>query len=102
MDQRNTMSIFDANFSQYAGNATVSTADIPAKFIVGIPLSRINAPSPYSATSLMSGVSAASTPINCLLNVGTAFNSAMNFNLIAQYTLLVEIDTMTKQVNVIC
>jgi len=101
-DQRNTMSIFNPNFAQYAGDATVSTVDTPAKFIIGIPLSRINSPSPYAATSLMSGVSARSTPINALINVGTAFNSAMNFNLIAQYTLLVEIDTMTKQVNVVC
>jgi len=101
-DQRNTMSIFNPNFAQYAGDATVSTVDTPAKFIIGIPLSRINSPSPYAATSLMSGVSVRSTPINALINVGTAFNSAMNFNLIAQYTLLVEIDTMTKQVNVVC
>jgi hypothetical protein len=101
-DQRNTMSIFNANFSQYAGDATVSTVDGPAKFIVGIPLSRLNPPSPYAAVSLMSGVSAASTPINVLLNVGTAFNSAMNFNLIAQYTLLVEVDVMSKQIQVIC
>lgn len=102
MDQRNTMCLFNPSFNQYAGDATVSTADAPAKFIIGVPLSRINAPSPYAAVSLMSGVSARSTPINVLLNVGTAFNSAMNFNLIAQYTLLIEIDTMTKQVNVIC
>jgi hypothetical protein len=101
-DQRNTMSIYGDNFLQYAGNATASTVDLPAKCIIGIPLSRINSPSPYAATSLMSGVSARSTPINALINVGTAFNSAMNFNLIAQYTLLVEIDTMTKQVNVVC
>jgi hypothetical protein len=102
MDQRNTMSIFNVNFNQIAGNSTISTADAPAKFIVGFPLSRINAPSPYAAVSLMSGVSARSTPINVLLNVGTAFNSAMVFNLIAQYTLVVEIDTMTKQIQVIC
>lgn len=101
MDQRNTMSIFNGNFNQYAGDATASTADAPAKFIVGFPLSRINAPSPYASVSLMSGVSARSTPINVLLNIGTAFNSAMVFNLIAQYTLLIEIDTMTKQVSVI-
>jgi hypothetical protein len=102
MDQRNTMSIFNANFTQLANGTTASTADGPAKFIIGIPLSRVNAPSPYAAVSLMSGVSARSTPINALLNVGSSFNSAMVFNLIAQYTLLVEIDTATKQVNVIC
>lgn len=101
-DQRNTMCLISAAFSQYAGDATASTTDIPAKFIVGVPLSRVNSPSPYQQVSLMSGVSAASTPINVLLNVGTAFNSAMNFALIAQYTCLLEIDTMMRQVNVIC
>lgn len=101
-DQRNTMSIFNANFSQYSGDATASTADSPGKFILGIPLSRINQPSPYAAVSLMSGVSARSTPINVLLNIGTALNNAGVFNLIAQYTCIIEIDTMTKQVQVIC
>lgn len=100
-DQRNTMCILNPNFNQYAGDATGSTSDAPAKFIIGFPLSRINAPSPYAAVSLMSGVSARSTPINVLLNIGTAFNSNMVFNLIAQYTMLIEIDTMTKQISVI-
>jgi len=102
MDQRNTMSIFNVNFLQQSGDATASTANAPGKFIIGIPLSRINAPSPYAAVSLMSGVSARSTPINVLLNIGTALNNAGVFNLIAQYTAVIEIDTATRQINVIC
>ena len=101
-DNRNTMSILNGNFNQYANGATASTADIPAKFIVGFPLSRINAPSPYQQVSLMSGVSAASMPINILLNAGSSFNSAMNFSLVAQYTAVLEIDAATKQVRVMC
>jgi hypothetical protein len=101
-DNRNTMSIFNDNFNRYAGDATASTADSPAKFIVGVPLSRVNAPSPYQQVSLMSGVSAASMPINVLLNAGTAFNSNMSFALIAQYTALINIDPMSKQVSVAC
>jgi hypothetical protein len=101
-DNRNTMSLMNVSYSQYAGDATASTADAPAKFIIGFPLSRVNQTSPYQQIALMSGVSAASTPINVLLNVGTAFNSAMNFFLIAQYTELLEIDVMTRQVNVVC
>ena len=100
-DQRNTMSITSDNFNYYAGDASASTVNLPAKCIIGFPLSRLNAPSPYASVSLMSGVSARSTPINVLLNIGTAFNSAMVFNLVAQYTQLIEIDTMTKQVMVI-
>jgi hypothetical protein len=101
-DQRNTMCITNPNFNQYANGATASTADSPAKFIIGVPLSRINQTSPYQQMALLSGVSAQSTPINVLLNAGSAFNSAMNFFLIAQYSQLLEIDTMTQQVQVIC
>lgn len=101
-DQRNTMSLMNVSYNQYANGNTASTADAPAKFIIGIPLSRVNQVSPYQQVSLMSGVSAASTPINVLLNAGSAFNSAMNFFLIAQYTELLEIDVMSKQVSVIC
>ena len=100
-DQRNTMCIFNVNFNQYAGDSTISTVDAPAKHIISFPLARLNAPSPYASVSLMSGVDCKGTPINVLLNIGTAFNSAMVFNLIAQYTQLIEIDTMTKQVLVI-
>lgn len=100
-DQRNTMSILKANFERYAGDATISTASAPGKCIIGFPLSRLNQVSPYQQIALMSGVSAASTPINVLLNAGTAFNSAMNFYLICQYTQLLEIDVMSRQVSVI-
>jgi len=101
-DQRNTMSIFNVNWNQYAGDATASTADAPAKFIIAVPLSRVNNPSPYQQSSLMSGVSAASMPINVLLNAGTAFNSAMNFFLIAQYTSVLELDLVHGQTRLIC
>lgn len=101
-DQRNTMAIQLANWNQFAGNATASTVAAPAKFIVGIPLSKVVPSSPYSLTSLLSGVSAAQSPINVLLNIGTAVNSAMNFYLVAQYDEIIEINPMTRQVNIIC
>jgi hypothetical protein len=101
-DNRNTMCILNPNFNQYAGGSTASTTDAPAKCIIGVPLSRVNAPSPYQQVSLMSGVDASSMPINVLLNAGTPFNSAMNFALIAQYTAVLAIDTQSKQVSVIC
>lgn len=101
-DQRNTMSIFNVKFNQYANGATASTADTPAKFIVGFPLSRINAPSPYQQISLMSGISAASMPINILLNAGSSFNSNMTFYLVAEYDVILQIDPMSKQVSLVC
>jgi hypothetical protein len=101
-DQRNTMSISFEAFNQFSDNVTPSTTNVPAKFIVGIPCSRLNAVSPYQVSSLMSGVSAASTPINVLVNNGTAYGQAMSLSLIAQYTELIEVDPVTRQITVVC
>lgn len=101
-DQRNTMCINYSSFNYYAGDATASTADSPAKYIIGIPLNRVNSATPYSASSLLSGVSATQSPILVQLSAGTAFNSTMTFNLIAEYTCLIEIDPVSKQVSVVC
>ena len=101
-DQRNTMSITFSAFDQYANGATASTANVPAKFIIGVPLNRVNANTPYSASSLLSGVSATQSPILAQLNAGSAFNSTMSFSLIAEYTELIEIDPVSKQVSVVC
>lgn len=99
-DNRNTMSIGALNFSQYASSATTGTVDLPAKFIVGVPLNKINAVSPYQASALLSGTSAQQTPINVLLNSGSAFGATIVFYLIAEYTSLIHIDTVSKQVMV--
>lgn len=101
-DQRNTMCINATNFNAYAGDATQPTANAPAKFIVGVPLNRVNANTPYSASSLLSGVSATQSPILAQISIGTTFNQAMSFALIAEYTELIEIDPVAKQVSVVC
>jgi hypothetical protein len=101
-DQRNTMAIQLPNWLQYAGDATASTTDAPAKFVVGIPLEKTVPASPYALTSLLSGVSATQTPINVLLNIGTALNTAFNFYLVAEYDEIIEIMPATRQVNIVC
>lgn len=102
MDQRNTMCIQKTNFEQYAGDATATTVDEKvAKVIIGFPLSRLNAASPYQQTSLLAGVNAQQTPITIQLTAGTAFNSNMVFNLIAEYSQLIVLDPATRQVSVI-
>lgn len=103
-DQRNTMSIAANEFSKLASalNAVnASTATDPAKMFVGIPLSKLSGSNPYQSVSLLSGVSAASTPINVLVNIGTATGGIVNSQLIAQYDVLVEIDPMSKNIRVI-
>lgn len=102
LDQRNTMSIGLANFNQFAGTATASDENGKvAKFIVGFPCSRLNPPSPYQTTALLAGLDCQQSPVTVNLNAGTAFNSAMIFNLIAEYSELIVIDTASKQVSVV-
>jgi hypothetical protein len=96
-DQRNTLSIGQPNFNVFASAGT-DTATTPAKFIIGLPLSKLNSVSPYQASSLLSGVSAAQMPINVLVNVGTAPAAALSLSLIAEYTELITIDPLTRQV----
>jgi hypothetical protein len=97
-DQRNTLCIGHPNFNVFANNAGTDTLTSPAKFIIGLPLSKLNSVSPYQASSLLSGVSAAQMPINVLVNVGTAPAAALSLSLIAEYTELITIDPLTRQV----
>lgn len=103
-DQRNTMSINNTEYNRLAsalGAANASTAEDPAKFYVAVPLSKLSSRNPYQAITLLSGVSAASTPINVLVNIGTATAGGINSQLIAQYDVLTEIDPMSRSVRVI-
>lgn len=100
-DQRNSMSINAVEFGRLASGATASTAVEPAKCYVGVPLSKLSSRNPYQAVSLLSGVSAASAPINALVNIGTATNSAMNCQLIANYDVIAEVDPMSRSVRLI-
>lgn len=98
-DFKNSMSINNVEFS-YNGNTGTTTAVEPAKFYFSMPLSKI-APLPYSSNSLLSGVDASSTPITLVARIGTATAQGFNAACIAEYSLLVEVDTMTKQIQVI-
>lgn len=100
-DYKNSgMSINNVEFS-YTANATATTATAPAKFYFGLPLSKIQ-PMPTASNALLSGVDASSSPISLFVNIGTA-TSTQNYNVfsIAHYSQLIEIDPMTKQVNLV-
>lgn len=94
------MSINNVEFS-YIANATATSPTEPSKFILGLPLSKIQ-PMPWQSGSLLSGVDASSSPMSLLINIGTA-TSTQNYNVfaIAHYDQLIEIDPMTKQVAVV-
>lgn len=101
VDQRNSCSINAVEFARLASGATASTAPEPAKCYVAVPLSKLSSRNPYQSVSLLSGVSAASAPINVLVNIGSSTNTAMNCQLIANYDVLAEIDPMTRNVQII-
>lgn len=100
-DFRNSMSINSVEFNYIGSGAVATTAVEPAKYIVGIPLSKVQSADPYKPSSLLSGVDCASTPILATVRIGTATTQQFNATMVAQYTLLIEIDPMTKQVNII-
>jgi hypothetical protein len=102
-DFRNSMSIGNVEFSYVGSSATATTPTEPAKFIVGFPLEKIQGFNPYTSGSLMSGVNASSTPIIANVRIGTATTTqAYNPYLIVEYTSIIQIDPMSRQVQVIC
>lgn len=100
-DQRNTLSIANVHFAQYANGTTASTYDVPAKFIIGLPCSKIIS-NAYASTALLSGLNAQQTPIIAQIQMGSTNNSAMNCYMLAEYDEIIEIIPSTRQVNVIC
>lgn len=100
-DYRNSMSINSVEFN-YLSSTGATTAVAPAKFIVGVPLSRIQGFNPYAPTTLLSGVDTSSSPIIAQLRLaGTTQAQTTNVYLIAEYTSLIEIDPLTKQILVV-
>lgn len=99
-DFRNSMSINNVEFS-YTGSTGTTTENQPAKFYVGVPLSRHSSRNPYQQSSLMSGVDASQSPIIANIRIGSATAQIFNCALIAEYSELVVIDPVNKQVSVV-
>jgi len=100
-DYRNSMSINTVEFA-YSASAGNTTEVAPAKVIVGVPLSRIQGFNPYTVSSLLSGVDTSSSPVIAQLRLAASTQAqTTNVYLIAEYTSLIEIDPLTKQVMII-
>lgn len=102
-DWRYAMSINGTEFGYLGNSSNATNATDPAKFIVGVPVSKIQPLNPYAPSSLLSGVSASSTPIivNISMNSSTGLAQAFNLFCIAEYDVLINIDPMSRSVNVI-
>ena len=101
-DNRNSMSIGAVEFAYNIADATITTKEEPAKHIVAFPVSKLAVQSPNQQSALLSGVDASAAPINLLVNISDATNQACSVAMICQYSCLIEVDPMTRQVNVIC
>lgn len=102
-DFKNSMSINSLEFFNYLASAsgTATTQTAPSKFIVGVPLAKIQGFNPYAASSLLSGVDCSSMPIIANVRIATATDAAVMSYLIANYTCLIEIDPMSRSAVVI-
>jgi len=102
-DFRNSMSIGNVEFAYLGNSATATTPTEPAKFIVGFPLEKIQGFNPYASGSLMSGVNASSTPIIANVRIASATTTqAYNPFLVVEYTSIIEVDPIAKQINLLC
>lgn len=96
-----TQMAIDNNEWLYRDSAIVSAAtgtrvNIPAKFIVGTNTRKMDTP------ALFTGISSQNSPITAIVNVGsTATGLSYSPILTLLYDAIIEIDTLTKQVNYI-
>jgi hypothetical protein len=75
---------------------TQTSVNIPAKFIVGVNTQKMMTP------AIFTGVSSQNSPITAIINVGSqATGLAYSPILTLLYDAMIEIDTLTKQVNYI-
>ena len=94
-DKNNNMSINTIEFNKKGDDVT--TYNIPAKFIVGIPLEKLHIP---SDKAILTGVSTNNSNITVNINTSTATAAAYTMNLILNYDAIIEVDTQTRDARV--
>jgi hypothetical protein len=90
-DKNNNMSINTIEFNRDGIDTT--TANVPGKFIVGIPLEKLHIP---SDKAILTGVSTNNSNITVNINTSTATPSAYTMNLVLIYDAIIEVDTQTR------
>lgn len=92
----NSLSINSAEFTKEGDDTT--TFDVPAKFIFGCNTSKMT----VSSDTFFSGVSTQNAPMVLTINTGTATPQAYNAILHCFYDCIIQIDSATKAVQIIC
>jgi hypothetical protein len=85
----------NATMNQIGVGTTATKINIPAKFYVGASTRKMN------TSALFTGISSQNSPITAIINTGTATALAYSPILMLFYDAIIEIDTLTKQVNYI-
>lgn len=98
-DFKHAMAINSVEFSRQGADTT--TAIEMGKFYIGFPISKLQGFNPYQAVSLLSGVDSSLSPILLQLTCNTATATAYNVNMICEYSCVLEIDPISRQVQVI-
>jgi len=96
-DRNNNMCINSVEFSRGYGAAT--SASVPSKFIIGIPLEKLHIP---SDKAILTGISTNNSNITVNINTSTTIsvNTSFNVNLIINYDAIIEVDTQTRDASV--
>ena len=81
--------------------ADVTSAIEPAKCYFGFPISKLQGYNPFQSVSLLSGVDSSLSPILLQVTCNTATATNYNVNLIAEYSCILDIDPMSRQVQLI-
>ena len=92
-DRKNSLSVNTVEFDRVNGDT--STADQPAKLIVGVNLEKL------SSGSLLTGISTANSPISLLINSPTATTHALNMHLILNHDALLQINPTERTVQIL-
>ncbi len=77
-------------------NNSTTTIVQPAKFFVGTNTERLS-----TNSVLLSGVSSQNSPISVRVDINTATTNAQVLNLVALFDAIIEVDVMTKQVQIL-
>lgn len=98
-DWRHSMAINSVEFSRQGADTT--TAIEMGKFYIGFPISKLQGFNPYQSVSLLSGVDSSLSPILLQLTCNTATATAYNVNMIAEYSCILDIDPISRQVQLV-
>ena len=94
-DKNNNMSINSVEF--YKQGIDTTSSNVPAKFIIGIPLEKLHIP---SDKAILTGVSTNNSNITVNINTSLPTLVAYNVNLILNYDAIIEVDTQTRDARV--